>query len=237
VTNTGDAGSDLVGILDGALHDLREPSGVLCAFTDWLSDHPDVASVGSLEPRLARARRAAKRMNGLIDALRIIARAERTPPKIEAIDCNAIMSQVALSLSVASEEAGAAITHGPLPIVSADAERLGIVLQELLGNAIKFRGAAPLRAHVAIEPTPNGWQISVGDNGIGIESEFLERVFRPFERLHAREVYPGQGLGLTLCQRIVSSHGGRIWAVSRPGEGSTFHFTLPGPGSSSPEPR
>src|SRR5262249_21395241 len=125
-------------------------------------------------------------------------------------------------------EAGAAVTRGPLPVVLADPSQLGQLAQNLLANAVKFRGAAAPRVHVAAERHGDLWRFAVRDNGIGIAAGHVERIFGVFERLHPAAEYPGTGIGLAICKRIVERHGGRIWAESEPGRGSVFCFTVPG---------
>jgi signal transduction histidine kinase len=115
-----------------------------------------------------------------------------------------------------------------LPMVMADPSQLHQLLQNLISNAIKFRGASPPCIVVKAEPAGAQWAFSVADNGIGLEMRFAERIFQMFQRLHELGRYEGSGMGLALCKRIVERHGGRIWVESTPGLGTSFHFTLPG---------
>jgi light-regulated signal transduction histidine kinase (bacteriophytochrome) len=128
---------------------------------------------------------------------------------------------------VAVAEAGATVTSDPLPRVLADHGLLVHLLQNLIGNALKFRRDEPPCVHVGAVREGERWIFSVRDNGIGIESRHQERIFQVFQRLHTRARYPGTGIGLALCRKIVERHGGTIWVRSLPGKGSTFWFTLP----------
>jgi light-regulated signal transduction histidine kinase (bacteriophytochrome) len=124
------------------------------------------------------------------------------------------------------EECKAIITHDPLPTVYGDATRLGQVWQNLLGNALKFCKEPSPRIHIAVQQEGHYWRFAVQDNGIGIDPRHAERIFQVFQRLHSRSEYPGTGIGLAICKRIVEQHGGRIWVESEPGKGATFFFTL-----------
>jgi len=142
-------------------------------------------------------------------------------------DCAAIVATAIADLRVAIDESGARVTSGPLPVVMADAMQLAQLFRNLLGNAIKFRGSAPPQVHIEAESVDAGWRFAVRDNGIGIAPEYFDRIFVLFQRLHGRREYPGTGIGLALCKKIVERHGGRIWVESVPGSGSVFRFTLP----------
>ena len=119
------------------------------------------------------------------------------------------------------------VTCAELPSLRADATQLAQLFQNLIGNAIKFNCANPPRIHVSAVREGRNWVFSVGDNGIGIEPQYADRIFVIFQRLHRSEVYPGTGIGLALCKRIVETHGGKIWVQSKPGEGSIFFFSIP----------
>lgn len=121
----------------------------------------------------------------------------------------------------------ARITHEPLPVVEGDEVQLGLLFQNLLSNALKFRDSRPLQIHIAARRNGRQWIFAVHDNGIGIDSQYQEQIFEVFQRLHTRDTYPGTGIGLAICKKIVERHGGRIWVESEVGKGATFFFTLP----------
>ena len=131
------------------------------------------------------------------------------------------------NLSASVTEAGAVVTHDDLPTVMADGAQLTQVFQNLLSNAIKFRGGRRPALHVGVRRGQGEWVFSVTDNGIGIEPGYFDRIFVIFQRLHTRNEYPGTGIGLAICKKIVDRRGGRMWVESEPGRGSTFFFTVP----------
>ena len=138
-------------------------------------------------------------------------------------DVESAMSQLAGAI----EESGAAVTHDPLPTVTAERSQIGRLFQNLISNAIKYRSPnRPSKVHISARPDGKYWIISLEDNGIGFPQEYAESIFSPFKRLHG-EKYSGSGVGLAICRRIVESYGGRIWAESTVDKGSTFHFSLP----------
>lgn len=172
----------------------------------------------------------AARMQQLINDLLTYSRVGTRGRKFEPTDCEIILGQALENLQIAIEEKRAIVTHDPLPTILADNVQLGQLFQNLIGNAIKFQGPELPHVHVSASRNENGWVFSVRDNGIGIAPEYAERIFVIFQRLHTREKYPGTGIGLAVCKKIVERHGGRIWVESQPGKGATFYFTVPGKG-------
>jgi len=174
----------------------------------------------------------------MIDALLDLSRVKTRGRPFEPVDTGALLMRTLRVLERVIEESGAEVTQDPLPTVRADAAQLGQVFQNLIANAVKFRreGVAP-RIHVSATgprarggddvASPGQWIFSVRDNGIGIDPNQADRIFEVFQRLHTEEEYPGLGMGLALCKRIIERHGGRIWAESAPDGGSLFCFTLP----------
>ena len=143
------------------------------------------------------------------------------------VDCNTALKTSLDFLAIPIKEAGAVVTHDPLPVIMAEELPLMLLFQNLVSNALKYRrGGGPPEIHISAQQEDQEWNFSVRDNGIGIEEEHLEKIFSPFKRLHGREI-PGSGIGLAICQKIVERYGGRIWVESEYGEGSIFHFTIP----------
>jgi light-regulated signal transduction histidine kinase (bacteriophytochrome) len=142
-------------------------------------------------------------------------------------DCTAVFHSVLRDLQQTIAETQAVITADPLPTVRADAVQLGRVFQNLLSNALKFRGTGDPQVHISARQEGKAWVFAVRDNGIGMDPRQAERIFVMFQRLHRREQYPGTGIGLAICKRVIERHGGRIWVESEPGKGATFFFTLP----------
>jgi light-regulated signal transduction histidine kinase (bacteriophytochrome) len=177
---------------------------------------------------IAYAVDGATRMQRLITDLLTYSRLGTRGSPMAPSDCEALFKQVLDNLEVAVTESGAVITHTPLPTIMGDRSQLGQIFQNLLGNALKFRGGEPPQIQVAARRQGEEWLFSVRDNGIGIAPEQHERIFVMFQRLHCRSEYPGTGIGLALCKRIVERHGGRILVESAPGQGATFYFTVPG---------
>jgi light-regulated signal transduction histidine kinase (bacteriophytochrome) len=147
--------------------------------------------------------------------------------EIVAVACEAALGQACVDLRASIAETVAEISHGPLPTVPGDAAQFTHLFQNLIGNAIKFRGHAPPRVHVSAERNGEEWVFSVRDNGIGLNPQFADRIFMVFQRLHGHEDYPGTGIGLAIAKKIVEHRGGRIWVESEPGKGATFRFTVP----------
>ena len=167
-----------------------------------------------------------KHMRTLVDDLLSHSRVG-TPPQLEPTDCTAVMRKVLSNLQSAIDESGARVTCDALPVVLADARQIEQVFTNLLSNAIKFRGPDPLRVHVGFEARPDGWAFTVRDNGIGIAPRYAGQIFEMFERLHSQAEYPGTGIGLAICKKIIEGHHGRIWVDSEEGSGAAFSFALP----------
>jgi len=210
-----------------ASHDLQEPLRTVAGMVTLLQRRYQ----GQLDKRadeyIGYAVDASDRMQQLINDLLDFSRVERKGKPFENTDTEAVFQNVLANLQTAIIESGANITHDPLPVVQADAGQLTRVLQNLVGNAIKFRGTEMPKIHIKTDKIDSGWQFSVRDNGLGIDPQYFERVFQLFQRLHTRQKYPGTGIGLALCKKIIERHGGKIWIESELNHGSTFIFTLP----------
>ena len=210
-----------------ASHDLQEPLRTVAGFTQLLGKRYKGRLDQDADEFIEFAVQGAKRMQTLIMDLLSYSRLSTRSKPFAPTDCDAVLAEMLVTLQSAILESGAVITHDPLPTVSADPSQLRQVFQNLIGNAVKFRSGQPCKIHVSAENKDAEWVFSVHDNGIGIAREYSERIFVIFQRLHGREEYPGTGIGLSICKRVVERHGGRIWVESRPEEGSTFYFTLP----------
>jgi light-regulated signal transduction histidine kinase (bacteriophytochrome) len=210
-----------------ASHDLREPLRMLSSFVQLLAERYrgklDADANGLIDSALDEA----TRMQTLIRDLLTYSRVGRAGKPLEPVSSEEVLDRVVHDLRQAIEESGGRVTHDPLPTVRADETQLGELFQNLVGNALKFRRAEPPEAHISAALQESEWLFSVRDNGIGLDMQHRDRIFMMFQRLHTRQEYPGTGIGLALCKKIVERHGGRIWVESKPGQGSTFHFTLP----------
>src|SRR5262245_52948042 len=212
-----------------ASHDLQEPLRMISSFVQLLSKRYKGKLDATAEEFIRFAVDGTRRMHGLIDDLLVYSRLDTTAAASTSVDCQKALGRALDNLRLAIDESGAVVEHDSLPIVRADESQLVQLLQNLIGNAIKFRQKdRPPRIQVGAEPRDRKWCLSVRDNGIGIDPRYFERIFQIFQRLHGREEYPGTGIGLAICKKIVDRHRGRIWVESKPGQGSTFHFTLPG---------
>jgi len=212
-------------------HDLQEPLRVVASYVQQLAERYQDKLEAEANELISYALDGARRMQQLIVDLLAYSRIDTTGQEFAPTDCEGVLQCVLSDLRVAIEESGAEVTHDPLPQVMADNVQLGQVLQNLLGNAIKFRSQEPPRIHVSARQEGQQWVFSVRDNGIGINPRYAERIFGIFERLHPRTEYPGTGIGLAICKKIVERHGGQIWVESEPGKGAAFFFTLPIKGS------
>jgi signal transduction histidine kinase len=209
-----------------ASHDLQEPLRMVTAYTQLLGERYGGKLDADADKFIGYATEGAQRMQVLIQDLLAFSRVGRREIPRQKIDCNALLEEVQQSLAAAIAESRAVITQSALPTLWADRTQMGQLFQNLIGNAIKFRGTEPPKISVGAEKNEQEWRFMVSDNGIGIAPEYAESVFAVFQRLHARSEYPGNGIGLAIC-KIVERYGGKIWVESRSGAGSTFIFTLP----------
>ncbi len=207
-------------------HDLREPLRMVTCFTQLLSDHYD----GQLDERAQRyishASGAARRMGELLAGLLEYSHLDRLEAT-EMVPLDRVVDAVISDYSVTLAEEQASISRDPLPAVYANEAAVRLVFQNLIENALKYRGDAAPEVHVSAKQASDHWEFTVQDNGIGIEKEYHDRIFGMFQRLWERERYPGTGAGLAIVKKVVERCGGRIWVESEPGEGAGFHFTMP----------
>jgi light-regulated signal transduction histidine kinase (bacteriophytochrome) len=210
-----------------ASHDLQEPLRMVASYVQLLARRYQGAIDAQADKYIHYAVDGAKRMQALINALLDYSRVGREM-RLGRVDLGRLLDQTLATLSGPVEESGAEVTRDPLPEVVGDASQLGQLLQNLIGNALKFRRpGVPARVHVSAARRGPDLVFAVRDNGIGVDPGQLSRLFVIFQRLHTRAEYPGTGIGLAICKKVVEHHGGRIWAESEPGSGSTFFFTLP----------
>jgi PAS domain S-box-containing protein len=209
-----------------ASHDLQEPLRAMAGTVQLLQQSYKGQLDADADEIIAHAVAAATRMQTLINDLLAFSRLARHGKAFAPTDCTTVLADVETILELAIAESGAVITHDALPIVMGDVSQLRQLFQNLLSNAIKFRGERPLQIHVGARRDQNTWLFSVSDNGMGIEEQYFQRIFVVFQRLHTRDEYPGTGIGLAICQKIVERHGGHIWLESEVDRGTTFYFTI-----------
>lgn len=212
-----------------ASHDLKEPLVVILGYLQQIKRHSGGTLEENVEKFVNRAVEGTIRMESLINDLLVYSRIGTGDEELKPTDCSDIIERVLDNLKTAVDESDIEVTHGKLPTVMADPTQLGLLFQNLIGNAVKFHGDAPSKVHISAVAKGRGWQFSVRDNGIGISSKDINHIFDIFRRMHDRKKYPGTGIGLSICKKIVERHGGRIWVESESGKGSTFHFTIPQP--------
>jgi light-regulated signal transduction histidine kinase (bacteriophytochrome) len=217
-----------------ASHDLREPLRMVSSYTQLLAERYRGKLDDAADEFIHFAVDGAMRMEGLLDALLDYARVGSRAKPFEAVDTRQVFEDVKHNLKVAIDDARAVVAASDLPLVRADSTQVAQLFQNLIANAIKFRREERPVIEISASPQADQWLFRVKDNGIGISPRHLERVFGIFERLHTTSEYPGTGIGLSICKRIVQRHGGRIWVESEPGRGSDFYFTLPAATDGSP---
>jgi signal transduction histidine kinase len=210
-----------------ASHDLQEPLRMVASYTQLLAARYEGQLDDKAHKYIEYAVDGAVRMQRLINDLLDFSRVGTRGMPMETTDCNAVLEEAINNLAAVIDESGAILTKEELPTLQADASQLILVFQNLISNAIKFRGEAFPTVHVSAQDQGPEWVFSLKDNGIGIDPQYADKIFLIFQRLHTRQEYPGTGIGLAVCKRIVERHGGRIWVESAPGTGSTFFFTIP----------
>ncbi len=218
-----------------ASHDLQEPLRMITSYLKLLSRHTKGRLEEQSEGFVEKAIEGAMRMERMIVDLLDYSRVQTQPKAHEEVDCEAVFKQVQDNLRVAIKENDAKITHRGLPVVMGDSAQLMHVFQNLVSNAIKFRSKEPPRIDVEAREEKDEWVFCVKDNGIGIGDKYKEKIFEIFQRIDEKK-YPGTGIGLAVCKKIIERHGGRIWLVSEEGRGSAFYFTVPkeGPEGTAP---
>ncbi|MEO8200989.1 MAG: PAS domain S-box protein [Gemmatimonadota bacterium] len=211
-----------------ASHDLQEPLRMVASYVQLLAKRYRGKLDADADEFIDFAVDGAVRMQRLIEDLLLFSRVGTRGGEQESTDAEEVLRRALANLALVIDEAAATVTSDPLPTVEADPGQLEHLFQNLVGNALKFRGSAPILVHIsAVRVDPDSWQFSVRDNGIGIEPQYFDRIFVIFQRLHGRKEYGGTGIGLAIAKKIVERHGGKIWLESQPGLGTTFFFTLP----------
>jgi light-regulated signal transduction histidine kinase (bacteriophytochrome) len=210
-----------------ASHDLQEPLRTVASYVQLLARRYRDQLGGDAAEFIDFAVSGVTRMQRLIEDLLAFSRVGTRGGAFEPVDMGLVLRAARDSLGAAIEESGASITQDPLPHVLGDPGQLEQMMTNLLGNALKFRGDQPPRVHVGARRDGRFWELNISDNGIGIDPQYFERIFVIFQRLHARDEYPGTGVGLAICRKVVERHGGKMWVESSPGAGATFFLTLP----------
>jgi len=210
-----------------ASHDLQEPLRMVATYTQLLAERYRGKLDDDADKYIHYAVDGALRMQTLVQDLLAFSRLGRQGTDLQSTDCNVVVETAVKNLQTAVHESGAQVTHDHLPAVVTDGAQLPQVFQNLIGNAIKFRGSDPPAIRISASKKGREWVFAVADNGIGIAPEHAEIIFVIFKRLHTRAEYPGSGIGLAICKRIIERQGGKIWVESQRGQGATFKFTLP----------
>jgi signal transduction histidine kinase len=210
-----------------AAHDLKEPLRTIVSFTNLMAEDLKGKLDESSFENMGFIVEAGKRMQLLVSDLLKYSRVETQSKEFTETPCNAVVEQAVSGLKSIIEEAKGKVICDPLPTVKADPIQIAQVFSNLVANSVKFRGQEPPQIHVSAKRNDDKWVFSVRDNGIGIDMKFADRIFHMFQRLHNAAEYPGTGIGLAVCKKIIERHGGKIWIESAPGEGTEFFFTLP----------
>ncbi|HBA59539.1 MAG TPA: hypothetical protein DCZ92_01690 [Elusimicrobia bacterium] len=213
-----------------ASHDLQEPLRVMGSYSELLGRRYQGKLGSDADEFIGYIVDGAKRMQNLINDLLTYSRVGCADKNGGEVDCNAALARVLSGMRNAIAESGAAVTHDSLPVLTGCESDFVQLFQNLISNGVKFRGPGAPRVHIKAERQGSDWLFSVKDNGIGLEPQYKDRIFVIFKRLHAKNDYPGTGIGLAVCKKIVEAQGGRIWVESEPGKGAAFYFTLPAKG-------
>jgi PAS domain S-box-containing protein len=208
-------------------HDLQEPLRMVVSYVQLIDKRYHGKMDRDADEFIGYIVEGATRMRQMISDILDYSRVDIQEQTFKCVSMEKVLERAEGSLISAIKDSQAVISHGPLPDVTGDETQLSQLLQNLIDNAIKFQGTETPRIEIATQRKNQGWLFSVKDNGIGIDSQYQDKIFIIFQRLHSREEYPGTGIGLAICKSIVERHGGRIWVESGPGKGSTFYFTLP----------
>jgi signal transduction histidine kinase/HAMP domain-containing protein len=219
--------SDLEQFAYVASHDLQEPLRVITGYLQLLERRYKGRLDSNADEFIAFAVDAANRMQNLIVDLLAYSRISTRGRPFAEFDCNELLKQALANLEVAIKNSNAIVKYDPLPSVAVDGMQVVQVFQNLISNAIKFSGNKRPEISITAKHDTNEWVFSVKDKGIGIEPAYKDRIFVIFQRLHSRQEYPGTGIGLAICKKVIERHGGRIWVESETGKGSTFYFTIP----------
>ena len=225
------ANTDLEQFAFSASHDLQEPLRMVSTFSQLLQSKYAGKLDEQADAIIAHCVDGATRMGRMIQDLLEYSRASSiATPQPTTVRLDDLFQEVLDNLRASIEESRAVVTSDPLPVLQAEPVHLKQIFQNLISNAIKYRGDEPPRIHIGAAQEGSGWLFSVRDNGIGIEPEYCDQIFGLFKRLHSSARYSGTGLGLAICKKLVERSNGRIWVESEPGRGSTFFFSLPGSG-------
>jgi PAS domain S-box-containing protein len=210
-----------------ASHDLQEPLRMVSSFTQLLERRYKGRLGDDADDYIDFIVEGVQRMKNLIDDLLAFSRLNTTVREYEPIEMDLFLEDVLINLRASIEETNTKIIYNNLPIINGDPIQINQLLQNLIGNGIKFHDNKPPEIQISAQEQGDNWLFSVKDNGIGIDQKYKEQIFSIFKRLHTRQEYPGTGIGLSICKRIVERHGGEIWVESERGRGSTFYFTIP----------
>jgi PAS domain S-box-containing protein len=210
-----------------ASHDLQEPLRMVASYTQLLARRYKSKLDADAEEFIGYAVEGVTRMQALINDLLAYSRVGTRPLQFEPTELKGALDRALANLKLAMEDSQAVVTSDDLSVVEGDITQLGQLFQNLVGNAIKFRSEEAPRIHISARKESRYWVIGVRDNGIGIDPSYFQRIFVIFQRLHGKSEYPGTGIGLAICKKIVERHGGRIWVESEPGKGTAFYFTIP----------